>query len=168
MASTSTDVITAHVAKLPSEQRAALLATRDIVAKALPAAEQSLAWGMPAFRIDGDAVLCFDGFKKHNSLFPMSGAVIEELSGELADFEVSKGTIHFDRDRPMPARLLRTIVAMRVKEIGLSYPRKSGEFKGFYANGQLKVRGRMKGDERRGTWTWFAKDGSVQKIVRES
>lgn len=138
-------------------------AVRATIRGALPQADEGLAWGMPTFRIDGDAVVCFEGFKKHNSLFPMSGSVVERLAKELAGFEVSKGTIQFAADRAFPPPLLRRIVRMRVDDLNASYPKKSGEFKEFYTDGVLKARGRMKGDAMHGAWEWFRKDGTMMR-----
>lgn len=161
-------VIDTHVQKFPPAQAAALLKVRDAVVRMLPGGQQVLAWGMPTFRIDGDAVLGFEGFKNHNSLFPMSGGVIERLQRELAGYEVTKGTIHFPVDKPMPVSILRVVVTTRIAEINDSYPRTSGEFKEFYANGFLKAKGRMKDGQRRGTWSRYRKDGSLTEMRKES
>ena len=164
----STSVIDTHLHKFPPAQAAALLKMRDAVARMLPGAEQVLAWGMPAFRIDGDAVLGFEGFKNHNSLFPMSGGVIARLQRELAGYEVTKGTTHFPLGKPIPVSILRVVVTTRIAEINDSYPRKSGEFKEFYSNGFLKAKGRMKDGQRRGTWSRYRRDGSLVEVTKES
>ena len=157
------DPITAHLKGFPPAQRAALEAVRATVRAALPQGVEGLAYDMPSIRIDGDAVLCYDGFRRHNSLFPMSGAVVEQLSPQLSRFTVSKGTIQFAIDEPFPAALLRRVIALRVQEINASYPKRSGETKGFYANGVLKFRGRMKGEDMHGAWEWFRADGSLMR-----
>lgn len=144
---------------LPPAQRSALESVADRVARLLPGASLDLSWGMPSFRIDGDLVLSIQGFTEHNSLFPGS-EVIEELGDELAGYTCTKGTIHFERDKPMPARTVRSIVEGRVRLINASYPRKSGQFKEFFGNGRLKARGRMKGDVPTSSWEWFRKDGT--------
>jgi uncharacterized protein YdhG (YjbR/CyaY superfamily) len=144
-------------------QRQTLQAVRKVLVAALPGAEEVIAWGMPSLRIDGDLVVSYQGFSKHNSLFPSSSAVFAELSNELGAYTVTKGSIHFDLDRPLPATLIRKIVRVRLAEINESYPRKSGETKCFYSNGFLKYRGRMKNDAMHGRWEWFRKDGSIMR-----
>ena len=157
------DVVTAQLAALPDTQRTALTRVRDTVRAALPQGVECLAWGMPSIRIDGVAVICYQGFRKHNSLFPMSGSVIAQLGDALSPFEVTKGTIHFPLDRAFPAPLLRRIVALRIDDINAGYPKKSGEMKHFYANGVLQSRGRMKDGELHGAWEWFRKDGTPMR-----
>lgn len=156
-------VIDLHVAKFPPAQAAALLAVRDAAVRQLPGAEQVLAWGMPALRVDGDAVLGFEGFRKHNSLFPMSGAVVAQLAGDLGGYEVTKGAVHFDLDRPIPASIIRLVSRTRLAEINASYPKKSGETKAFFDNGFVKFQGRMKDGEMHGAWRWYRKDGTVMR-----
>lgn len=118
---------------------------------------------MPSLRIDGDLVVSYEGFTKHNSLFPSSSDVFTELASALSGYVTTKGTIHFDLDTPLPAALLRKIVRVRIAEINASYPRSSGETKCFYPNGHLKYRGRMKAGEMHGAWEWFRKDGSMMR-----
>lgn len=157
------DLIAAHLAGFPTGQRAALARVRETVRTALPQGVECLAWGMPSIRIDGVAVVCYEGFRQHNSLFPMSGSVIEGLGDALSTFEVTKGTIHFPLERAFPSPLLRRVIALRIDDINAGYPKKSGEMKHFYANGVLQSRGRMKGGELHGAWEWFRKDGSLMR-----
>lgn len=160
----SASLISGELARFPSGQRQALQAVRKVLVAALPGAEEVIAWGMPSLRIDGDLVVSYQGFSKHNSLFPSSSAVFEDLSNELSAYTVTKGSIHFDPEKPLPTMLIRQIIRVRLAEINASYPRKSGESKCFYSNGFLKYRGRMKNDAMHGTWEWFRKDGSIMRM----
>ena len=157
------DPITAGLAEFDEPQRKALTRVRETIRAALPQGVEGLSWGMPSIRIDGVAVVCYQGFRRHNSLFPMSGSVIEQLGDALAKFEVTKGTIHFPLDTAFPAPLLRRIIALRVDDINAGYPKKSGEMKHFYGNGVLQSRGRMKGGVLHGSWEWFRKDGTLMR-----
>ena len=145
---------------LPSAQRDALVKTRDSIAAAVPAANLEFSWGMPTFRIGSDIVMSLTGFKNHNSLFPGS-ALIELLHKELAGYVTSKGTVHFAKDKPFPARLLKKMLKARIVQINESYPRASGVSKEYFDNGQLKAEGKHKNGELHGVWNWYRKDGSV-------
>jgi len=159
----SANLIDVELVRFPVAQRQALMAVRAVLVATLPGAEEVIAWGMPSMRIDGDLVLSYQGFSRHNSLFPSSSAVFEELSSDLGAYTITKGSIHFDLDRPLPGTLIRKIVRARLAEINASYPRSSGEIKRFYSNGFLKFRGKMKNDAMNGKWEWFRKDGSVMR-----
>lgn len=133
--------------------------------KVLPGAEQCIAWGMPSLRVDGDLVLSMQGFAEHNSVFPGPG-VIERLERELASSVVTKGTIHFDCNRPMARPLVKAIIGARIEEINASYPRSSGQFKEFYSNGFLKASGKFRDGELHGFWEWFRRDGTLKRSGR--
>ncbi len=131
----------------PDAQRQALVETWCRALALLPGAAQCIAWNMPSLRVDGELVLSILGFREHNSIFPGPG-VIEALGEKLAGFTTTKGTIHFDRDRPMQSGVLKIIIAARVREINASFPRPNGQFKEFYANGRLKAKGKIKPGEK--------------------
>ena len=152
-------VIDTAVAKFPAPQRAALLAVRDSLVALLPTATQEISWSMPTVKIEGIGVASFFGFTNHNSLFPYDGEIV--AFAESKGYEVTKGGIHFDLDQPMPATLLKQMVRMRIESINASFPKKSGESKEFFPNGQLKASGKFKNGELHGTWQWFRKDGTL-------
>ena len=156
-------VIDDHLKKFDGEQRAALLATRDTIAAALPGADQVLNYGMPTFSVDGVSVVGFDGFRAHNSLFPYSTGVVSWISAENPELPTSKGAIRFPMDKPIPARLLKRVIKQRIAEINDSYPKKSGEYREFYDNGALKCSGRYRGDVMTGAWKFYRRDGSLMR-----
>lgn len=127
-------------AHFPDQQRVALERTAEAAIKALPGAEQCVAWGMPTLRAAdaGPYLVSIMGFARHNSLFPHSGALSTTLSDALADYTVTKGTIHFDVDRPFPTGLLRRVLSARIDEVNASYPRRNGEYRAYARTGARK------------------------------
>jgi uncharacterized protein YdhG (YjbR/CyaY superfamily) len=109
--------VTDHLKKFDTVQRKALQSVRETIAAALPDAEQVIKYGMPTFTVNGKAVIGFDGFKNHNSIFPYSGSLNSRLKEELANYIQTKGSIHFDVAKAMPQSLLRKIVKERLKEM---------------------------------------------------
>ncbi len=109
--------ITAHLKKFDKPQRDALQAVRVVIAEALPEAQEVIKYGIPTFAIDGKGVIGFDGFKNHNSIFPYSGSFGARMRDELAKYEQTKGSIHFDRDKPFPKTLLKKIIKERIKQM---------------------------------------------------
>ena len=107
--------VTAHLKKFDKPQRDALQTVREVIAEAVPQAEEVLKWGIPTFAIDGKGFFGFDGFKKHNSLFPYSGSFNEIFKEELKDYEQTKASIHFPVDKPFPKVLLKKLVKARLK-----------------------------------------------------
>lgn len=115
---------------------------------------------MPSFRVGPDHVISLSGFSRHNSLFPGSQVAVT-LAADLEGFDITKGTIHFDRDRPFRAALLRRILRERIREINADYPRASGITREYFDNGVLKAEGKLRDGELHGAWTWRRRDGSL-------
>ena len=78
-----------------------------------PEATEALSYGIPAFLYKGPLV-GYGAFKDHCSLFPMSGAIVEQFQDELKKYKTSKGTIQFSLTKPLPATLLKKIVKARI------------------------------------------------------
>jgi uncharacterized protein YdhG (YjbR/CyaY superfamily) len=106
-----------YMAGLPAPQRAALEELRATIRAAAPDAAESIAYQMPAFRQEGKFLVSYAAFRDHYSLFPASGAVIDELDEEIRLYLSGKGTIRFPANRPIPISLVRRIVEIRVREV---------------------------------------------------
>lgn len=108
--------VEAYLARVPESFRGTLEKLRATIRKAAPAeATEGLSYGMPAFRYKG-ALVGYAAFKAHCSFFPMSGRLIEEMKEDLEGYSLSKGTIRFEVDKPLPAALVRKIVKARVAQ----------------------------------------------------
>ncbi len=118
--------VDAHLDRFTGAQAKALQTTRARIAAALPGAEQVISYGMPTFKVDGVAVVGFDGFKAHNSLFPYSGSVVALVADARPEWTVSKGTIQFPLAEAFPAALLKRVIALRIDEINAGYPKSGG------------------------------------------
>lgn len=145
----------------PPGQRRALDQTRESIARLLPGAEEVVAWQMPTYRVGTSNVVSVFGFTHHNSVFPHSGEVFTALAEELAEYEVTKGTIHFPVNTRFPTALLRRILKLRIDEINAGFPSRKGEFREYYDNGRLKSKGRMRDNHMVGDWVWYRRDGSM-------
>lgn len=152
-----------HLKSFETSQRLILVNLQEKIADELPTATQVIKYGIPTFLIEGVAVIGFDGYKKHNSLFPYSGSTNMLLEKELSGYEQTKGSIHFALDKRFPKPLLKKILKARIAQINANYPKRTGEFLEFYGNGVLKASGKMKSDQMHGDWKWFRKDGVIMR-----
>ena len=109
--------ITAHLKKFDKPQRDALQAVRLAIAELLPEAEEVIKYGVPTFAVDGKGVIGFDGYKNHNSIFPYSGSINQILKEDLSRYQQTKGSIHFDKEKPFPKALLKKIIKERLKQL---------------------------------------------------
>ena len=105
-----------YLAGVPDGPRKALQKLRETIKAAAPDATETIAYTMPAFRLDGRFFVSYAAYKDHCSLFPASEAVIEAGGEELAPHVAGKGTIQFKADDPLSAALVRKIVKARLRE----------------------------------------------------
>ncbi len=105
-----------YLATLPEDRRAAVQELRETIKAAAPEATETIAYLMPAFRTHGQLLVSYAAFKRHYSLFPASGAVVEALGEELTPYLAGKGTIRFPADAPIPVGTVTKIVKIRLAE----------------------------------------------------
>jgi uncharacterized protein YdhG (YjbR/CyaY superfamily) len=106
-----------YIASLPEGRRAAVQALRQAIRGAAPAAVETIAYRMPAFKMDGRFLVSYAAFKNHYSLFPASAVVVEAVGDELTPYLAGKGTIRFPASAPIPASLVTEVVKVRVAEV---------------------------------------------------
>ena len=78
-----------------------------------PEATEVISYQMPAFEQNGTLVW-FGAFKKHIGFYPKASG-IEAFQKELSPYKLSKGSIQFRLDEPIPYDLIEKIVEFRVK-----------------------------------------------------
>ena len=88
---------------------------RAIIRSAVPPqATETISYRIPAFRHNG-ILVWFAAFSDHCSLFP-TASTLKTFKQELKGYVISKGTIQFPLDRPLPRALIRKIVKARVAQ----------------------------------------------------
>ena len=103
-----------YISRYPPGIREKLNALRKVIRESAPEAEEKISYQMPAFAQNGILVY-FAAFKDHISFFP-TGSGVEAFKQELGGYKISKGTIQFPLDKPMPFELVGRIVEFRVAE----------------------------------------------------
>jgi uncharacterized protein YdhG (YjbR/CyaY superfamily) len=104
-----------YLAPLSGDKRAALQKLREAIKAAAPRAEECISYQIPAFRLDGKLLVFFGAATNHCSFYP-GAHPIEAHKDELKAYSISKGTIRFPVDRPLPVSLVRKLVKTRIAE----------------------------------------------------
>lgn len=106
--------VAAYLRAVPPAPRAALQKLRKTIKAAAPEATEVISYGIPMFKHHG-VLVGYAAFKEHCSLF-MSTSLTQALKKELASYDISKGTIRFPADKPLPKALVRKLVKARVAQ----------------------------------------------------
>lgn len=108
--------IDAYIATFPKEVQALLEKVRATIKKAAPkAAEETISYQIPTFKLDGRYLVYFAGYKKHISVYPapVGDAALKDA---LAPYAAGKGTLQFPLAKPLPLGLITQVVKFRVQE----------------------------------------------------
>ena len=106
-----------YLAGLAPAERDALRRVVDVALRVAPDAEEGTSYGMPALRLRGRPLLGITAAAAHLSVFPFSPAVVEAVAGDLDGFSLSKGTIRFTADHPIPDAVVERVVSLRREEL---------------------------------------------------
>jgi len=106
-----------YLAAVPEPQKMELERVRRAVQRLVPDAGEGMSYGMPAFRYKQRPLLGLRASKNHLSVFPFSSEVIEASREALAGLDVSKGTVRFTPDSPLPQAALEELLRRRMREI---------------------------------------------------
>ncbi len=116
MAKSDTKSVTGYIAAQPAAVQAALKRVRSTIRKAMPRADEVISYSIPAYKLNGRAMIFFAGWKQHYSIYPATDGLAEAFKDELASYDVSKGTIRFPLSEPVPVKLIERIAKFRVKQ----------------------------------------------------
>ena len=110
------DQVGAYLALFPRDVQAVLRRVRKTIKQAVPAAEESMSYGMPAYKLNGKALVYFAGYKRHVGFYatPTGHAAFKK---QLAPYKQGRGSVQFPLDQPVPYALIGQIAALRAKAL---------------------------------------------------
>lgn len=100
---------------LPENQRNALRALQQQIKALVPQAEETISYGMPAFKQNG-IIVYYAAFTNHMSLFVMPG-VLNQVRALIPGRSTTKSAIHFTENDPIPASVIEQCIVLRMAEI---------------------------------------------------
>ena len=124
----TTSPIDAVLARVSPRQRALLQRLRRAIRAAVPDAEECLSYGIPAFRLEGRVIAGFAATSAGGSYYPFSGTTLGTLAADLKGWSHTRSALHFTEARPLPAVLVRKLLAARRAE-GAAAPRRAAAAK---------------------------------------
>lgn len=102
-------------AAFPEEVVQRMEQIRAIINKQAPEAVESISYGMPAFKLNGKALVYYAGYKYHIGFYATPTGH-SEFAEELSRFKQGKGSVQFPLTEPLPLDLIQRIVIFRIGE----------------------------------------------------
>jgi uncharacterized protein YdhG (YjbR/CyaY superfamily) len=97
----------AYIAEAPQELRPLLIRLRAQLARALPDAEEVIAYKMPGFRIGETVIAGYAAFSKQCGLY-LSPSAIKSCADDIAEagLKATKTGVTFSLSKPIPDKLV--------------------------------------------------------------
>lgn len=104
-----------YIISFPKEVQQLMEQVRSTIKQAAPDAEETISYGMPAYKTNGKPLVYFAAFKKHIGFYatPTGHTAFAE---ELSKYKQGKGSVQFPLNKPIPLELISRIVKFRVEE----------------------------------------------------
>jgi uncharacterized protein YdhG (YjbR/CyaY superfamily) len=88
---------------------------RATIRETAPEAVENIAYGMPAYKVNGKPLVYFAGFKNHIGFYATPTGHTE-FANQLSKYKQGKGSVQFPVNQPIPFDLIKRIVEFRVAE----------------------------------------------------
>ena len=117
MVKTNFKSVDEYIASQSKTVQGLLQLVRSTIHKAVPGAEEMISYNIPAYKLHGDPILYFAGWKQHYSLYPVNDRLLAALKDDLRSYKINKSTIRFPLSEPVPVKLIERIAKFRAKEV---------------------------------------------------
>jgi uncharacterized protein YdhG (YjbR/CyaY superfamily) len=107
----------AYLDTLTPDARKAVRRLRTLIRASAPTAVERRSYGILGYKIDGRPFVYCGGFTQHVSMYPVTAAMRRDHAEAIAPYQVSKGTLRFSLDRPLPVALITRLLKTRVAEM---------------------------------------------------
>lgn len=101
-----------YIQSFPEPVQILLEQIRNVIKETAPEAEESISYGMPAYKIKGKPLVYFAGYKNHIGFYATPTGH-EAFAEELSKYKQGKGSVQFSLNEPIPFDLIKRIVIFR-------------------------------------------------------
>ena len=102
--------------EFPADVQVILEKVRTTIKKAAPDAIESIAYGMPAYKLNGKPLVYFGGFAQHIGFYATPQAH-ESFADELAKYKQGKGSVQFPLNQPIPYDLIAKMTRYKAEQL---------------------------------------------------
>lgn len=97
---------------------------RALIFSILPEVDESVSYGMPAYKLNGKPLIYFAGYKNHFGLYATPNGH-EAFKYEFAAFKQGKGSVQFPNNADLPIDLIEKVIRYRIAHVQESASQKN-------------------------------------------
>ena len=101
-----------YILSFPEDVQREMEQIRAVIKQHAPDAEESISYGMPAYKLNGKPLVYFAGFKNHIGFYATPTGH-EEFAEELSNYKQGKGSVQFPLNKPIPLDLIARMVVFK-------------------------------------------------------
>jgi len=105
-----------YLAQFDGEVLARLLLCQKLVRQLVPTAEEGVMYGILGYKLGGNPLVYFGGFKNHIGLYATPNGH-DAFKKEFAKYTQGKGSVQFPNDQTLPIDLITRVVEYRVEQL---------------------------------------------------
>lgn len=107
--------VDAYIEEFSPEVQVLLRKMRNTILKVASDTQESISYGMPAYKTQGRPLVYFAAYKNHIGFYATPSGH-EAFQKELSGYQQGKGSVQFLIKETLPLELIRKMVAFRVQE----------------------------------------------------
>lgn len=109
------ETVDSYFAKFPEACRIRMQQIRTLILEKAPEAQESISYGMPAYKTNGKPLIYYAAFKNHIGLYATPSGHTH-FAEALSNYKQGKGSVQFPNEQPLPLDLIADIIVFRVEE----------------------------------------------------
>ena len=109
------ETVASYFAKFPEASQKRMQQIRALILEKAPEAQESISYGMPAYKTNGKPLIYYTAFKNHIGLYATPSGHTH-FADALSSYKQGKGSVQFPNEQPLPLDLIAEIIAFRVEE----------------------------------------------------
>lgn len=107
--------IESYIQQFPEDVQLILNTIRKIIKDNVANVEESISYGMPAYKFNKKPLVYFAAYKNHIGFYATPSG-LKEFKDELSKYKQGKGSVQFPLNQPIPYALIEKIVQFRMIE----------------------------------------------------
>ncbi len=104
-----------YLESFPNDIQIKLNQIRDVIKQAAPNAEESISYGIPAYKLYKKPLIYFAGYKNYIGFYA-TPAGNNKFKSELSRYKQGKGSVQFPLNEEIPLDLIFQIIKFKVED----------------------------------------------------